>query len=213
MTEEILKEVLKKHSEWLKTRFSDEVIGQHAELRYADLRSADLYGAELRDANLYGADLRGAELRYANLYGADLRGAELRYADLYGANLYGADLRYADLRGAIGIPLACPEKGEFTGFKQAHNERDKVIVELLILSDSKRSSASGRKCRCDKAKVIDITSLDGNIHYKSALSFHDANFVYTVGETVTAKDFDYDRWNECAPGIHFFITRQEAEEY
>ena len=158
MTEEILKDVLEKHSKWLKTIFSDKVIGERAYLR-------------------------------------------------------GADLRDAYLRGAIGIPLACPEKGEFTGFKKAHNERDEVIVELLILSDSKRSSAAGRKCRCDKAKVIDIASLDGNIHYKSALSFHDANFVYTVGETVTAKDFDYDRWNECAPGIHFFITRQEAEEY
>ena len=173
MTEEILKEVLKKHSEWLKTRFSDKVIGQRADLRSADLRSADL--------------------QYA----------DLQYADLRGANL----------RSAIGIPLACPEKGEFTGFKQAHNERDKLIVELLILADSKRSSATGRKCRCDKAKVIDITSLDGNMHYKSALSFHDANFVYTVGKTVTVYDFDDNRWNECAPGIHFFITRKEAVEY
>ena len=188
MTEEILKEVLKKHSEWLKTRLSNSVEGVRANLRGADLMGADLMGADLRGAYLRGAYLRDAHLRNANLMGADLM-------------------------GAIGISLACPEKGEFTGFKQAHNERDKVIVELLILSDSKRSSAAGRKCRCDKAKVIDITSLDGNIHYKSALSFHDANFVYTVGETVTAKDFDYDRWNECAPGIHFFITRQEAEEY
>ena len=25
--------------------------------------------------------------------------------------------------------------------------------------------------------------------------------------------FDTNRWNECAPGIHFFITRQEAVNY
>lgn len=163
MTEEILKEVLKKHSEWLKTRFYDDVKGERADLRCADLRCADL--------------------------------------------------RNADLRNAIGIPLACPEKGEFTGFKKAHNERGKVIVELSIPEDSKRSSATGRKCRCDKAKVIDITSLDGNTHYKSAISFHALDFIYVVGKTVTVENFEDDRWNECAPGIHFFITRQEAVEY
>ena len=25
--------------------------------------------------------------------------------------------------------------------------------------------------------------------------------------------WDEDRWNECANGIHFFITREEAEAY
>lgn len=27
------------------------------------------------------------------------------------------------------------------------------------------------------------------------------------------EDFDEDRRNECAAGIHFFITRQEAVDY
>ena len=44
------------------------------------------------------ADLRGANLRSADLLGADLRGANLRYARLLGANLQGANLR-----GAVGI--------------------------------------------------------------------------------------------------------------
>jgi hypothetical protein len=30
---------------------------------------------------------------------------------------------------------------------------------------------------------------------------------------VTPDSFDEDRWHECAPGIHFFITRQEAVDY
>ena len=198
MTEERLKEVLEKHAEWLRTRFYDDVKGERADLR----------GAYLRDA-----DLRGAYLQDADLRGADLRGAYLRDADLRGAYLQDADLRDADLRGAIGIPLACPEKGEFIGFKKAYCEGGGVIVELSIPEDSKRSSATGRKCRCDKAKVIDITSLDGNAHYKSAISFHDLDFIYVVGKTVTVENFEDDRWNECAPGIHFFITRQEAVEY
>ena len=84
--------------------------GKRADLRGADLRDANLYGADLRDAdlrdaNLYGAnlrdaDLRRADLRDANLYDANLRGADLRRADLRGANLYGANLYDANLRGA-----------------------------------------------------------------------------------------------------------------
>jgi len=86
-----------------------------ADLRYANLREADLCGADLRGANLRSADLVGADLRGANLWSANLRGAnlwdaDLRDADLCGANLWsanlwdadlrGADLRYANLRGA-----------------------------------------------------------------------------------------------------------------
>jgi hypothetical protein len=71
-----------------------------ADLCGADLREADLCGANLRGADLCGANLRGADLREADLREADLRRANLRGADLCGANLRGANLRGADLRGA-----------------------------------------------------------------------------------------------------------------
>ena len=35
--------------------------------------------------------------------------------------------------------------------------------------------------------------------------------MYEVGKEVVADSFDDDRWNECSHGIHFFITRNEAE--
>ena len=105
----------------------------------------------------------------------------------------------------------CPEKGSFTGFKKV---RGNYIVELEILADALRSSATGRKCRCSKAKVVSITNPDGsNAKETSACSGWDPNFIYSVGEIVEVKDFDTNRWNECAPGIHFFITRQEAIDY
>lgn len=44
-------------------------------------------------------------------------------------------------------------------------------------------------------------------------SDYDKNFVYIVGETVEVPNFDVNRWNECAPGIHHFITREEAVKY
>ena len=81
-----------------------------ANLRGANLSSADLYGAYLSGADLRGANLRGANLRGANLYGANLCsaylcdanlcGADLRGANLCGADLSGANLCGADLRGA-----------------------------------------------------------------------------------------------------------------
>lgn len=110
-------------------------------------------------------------------------------------------------------PLVCPEKGSFIGFKKVGACKNS-IVELEILEDALRSSANNRKCRCSKAKVLSITNLDGSESCLTTVeSSYDANFKYTVGEIVSVDNFDENRWNECAPGIHFFITRQEAVEY
>ena len=176
----------------------------------ADLCGADLFGANLRGADLYGANLRGANLRGANLYGANLRGADLRGADLRGADLRGANLREANLREAKGAYMACPTDGSFIGWKKASG----YIVKLQIPENARRSSAGGEKCRCDKAFVVDIQNFDGtNADIETVCSDHDENFVYAVGATVEVSDFDDDRWNECAPGIHFFIDRRAAVEY
>ena len=183
-----------------------------ADLQKADLQGADLWRADLQGADLQGANLQKADLRRADLWGANLRRADLRGADLQGADLRRADLQKADLQGAKNgdYPIACPEKGSFTAFKKANN----YIVELLILDDALRSSSTTRKCRCSKAKVIAITNLDSSsCDVTSIPSNCDGDFIYTIGEIVEAANFDNDRWNECAPGIHFFITRQEAVEY
>ena len=173
----------------------------------ADLRVADLDGADLRGAYLRGANLRGAYLGGANLRGAYLRGANLRVA-----NLGGADLRGADLEGAKDIPfipLSCPSDGEFIGWKKVSNK----LVRLLIPSDAKRSSSTSNKCRCDKAKVLEITDLDGSNPITSVINNNYINTQYVVGEMVFPDSFDENRWNECSHGIHFFINKQEAINY
>ena len=153
-------------------------------------------------ANLYMADLRGADLSGAYLSGAKLSGADLRGADLSGADLSGTK--------NINCPISCLEKGSFIGFKKANG----LIIELEIPSDAFRSSATTRKCRCSKAKVISITNPDGSpSNVTSIPSGWDSNFIYRIGDTIEVADFDTNRWNECAPGIHFFITRQEAVNY
>ena len=222
MNGEEIKKVLEKHEKWL----NNELGGVRAYLREAALYGLNLRGANLCGANLIKADLRvacliKADLREATLSGADLSGADLSGADLSGANLYGADLYGANLRWAKNIPsyacrLVCPEEGSFIGFKKAHAtvpDSREAIVKLLITEDAKRSSATTRKCRCDKAKVISITSLDGKENFTTAYSCYDRFFQYTVGQTVIVDDFDEYRWNECSTGVHFFITREEAIDY
>ena len=181
-----------------------------SDLRDADLRDADLCGAYLCGAYLCGANLCDAYLCGADLCGADLRGADLRDADLRGADLRGANLRDANLRDAKGCYLSCPTEGSFIGWKKASGH----IVKLRIPEDARRSSATGHKCRCDKAYVMEIQNMDGTKATEDTVrSDHDQNFVYTVGATVEVPDFDDNRWSECAPGIHFFIDRRAAVEY
>lgn len=213
-----LKAIIYKHAKWAR----GEDGGERADLRDADLCGADLRNANLCCANLCCANLRGADLCGANLSDADLYGANLYGADLCGADLCGANLRDANLRDAKNTdkiawnartafyPLQCPETGSFIGYKKA---ADKIVM-LEICADAKRSSATSRKCRCSKAKVLSITHLDGSDSGLTEVrSNYSKEFVYRVGETVEVPNFDDNRWNECAPGIHFFVTREEAVKY
>ena len=193
---------------------------RYANLRDADLRGADLKGADLTNSNLECADLTNADLRYADLRGADLRrvdlvGADLSGADLRSTNLTDADLVDADLTGikvstrTAGYYSVCPEEGSFIGFKKCRND---TIVKLLIPEDAERSSGTSRKCRADRAIVLEIINKYGRAT-EAAESIYDNDFIYKLGETVEVEDFDEDRWDECSTGIHFFITRREAKDY
>ena len=131
----------------------------------------------------------------------------------------------------IGYHQTCPETGSYIGYKKVlvqtktgngkltlnHGKvvRTRFAIAMIeIPADAKRSSSTGRKCRASKAKVLSITSMDGKQKYKVAYSVHNCGeLVYRVGETVVPDAFDDNRWNECAPGIHHFITRLEAEQY
>jgi uncharacterized protein YjbI with pentapeptide repeats len=176
---------------------------------WADLSGADLSEAYLREANLGWANLQGANLREANLQGANLQGAYLRAADLRGANLREADLSEADLSGAKNLPdmarlmtQIVPETGAFEGYKKAAG----CIVHLRIPADAKRSNATGRKCRAERAMVLGISN--GECEVVSG-----RGGVYRVGETIEADAWTEDHWVECGHGIHFFITRAEAEAW
>lgn len=110
-------------------------------------------------------------------------------------------------------PLACPATGSFIGWKCAFDESNHcVLIKLEIPEDAKRTSGlDSQKCRCDKAKVLEIRNFAGEL--KEAHSIYNPTFVYKVGEEVSVKDFCDDRMLICAPGIHFFMEKVDALDY
>ena len=190
-----------------------------ANLTMADLTHAILTRAYLTDANLRLANLSGADLSYADLTYSNLRRAILTDADLYGANLTGADLtgtnlidselEYANLTDTIldekeqcrkGIVLTEP----MIGYKKS--DEDKIIT-LEIPIGSKVFSINNNKRRTNKCKVIDM---QGETELSSC---YDTNFKYHVGDEIEIYNFDENYNVECGTGIHFFSTREEAENY
>lgn len=232
-----LEKILKKHYLWLK----DKNDGERADLGEIKLENMNLKGyclsnidfswSDLIDLNLEEADLENSSfsnsyfsncslknsiLKNADLSGANFRFCDLSNSDIRGTNLENSNLEYATLDGVVSdentrfFKLYCPETGAFIGYKKCFNFR---MVQLLIPSDAKRVSATSNACRCDKAKVLSITSIDGKESFKSARAYADENFIYRVGETIIAEEFNENRWKESTTGIHFFLTREEAIGY
>jgi len=175
----------------------------------------DLSFASLCDEDLHDADLRGA-----NLYRAYFEGSDLSGADLTGANIKNCFFDKAILNNTIipDFPMACPEKGSFIGYKKIswtaeYGFKRSFIVKLEIPEDAKRSSSTSNKCRCSKAKVLEIRDMMSGETIESITNKNMFMCVYEVGEYVYSNAFDECRWNECSSGIHFFMTEKEALDY
>ena len=92
---------------------------------------------------------------------------------------------------------------DIIGYKKCMND---VIVTLLIPRGAIVFSVNGGKCRTNRAKVI---AIDGADRAYSIYKY----MTYYVGDEFNIYDFDLQYNEECAPGIHFFMTRSEAENY
>lgn len=121
-----------------------------------------------------------------------VNGYEIKpYANLRGATLSGARLPAFQIT-PVGYPLY--------GFKKVKGG----IVTLLIPAEAKRTaSLVGRKCRAEYAIVVE----------GKGVSTHDNKTAYKVGETVYPDKYDDDIRIECTNGTHFFLTKEEAENY
>lgn len=123
-------------------------------------------------------------------------------------------------KNCLMINDGCSKHGEIVGWKRCYvnnNRHEHCLVKLLIPEDAKRSSSTTEKCRCNKAKVLEIIPEDFELEEGQVLtkanSFHNPNFEYRLGEVVEEHNFDNDWSNECAPGIHFFTKKEDAINY
>jgi hypothetical protein len=150
--------------------------------------------------------LSDANLSRANLSRADLSDADLSDANLSDANLSDAVLSYADLpRFKIA-----PPSGEFIAWKKGGNGE---IIKLRIPWFSRRcSSMVGRKCRAELA-IVESIEKDGKPVFSCRCWNKQYSFAYHVGKFARAWNYDPDPRIECTGGIHFFITREEAEAW
>lgn len=130
------------------------------------------------------------------------------FQDTFGAHVVDCDF----LGNQPYIPYVCPTEGAFIGWKVGCNGQ---LIKLLIPADARRVSPYGeRKCRCDKAFVLEIQNMDGTpAEGGTACSLWSPDFYYKVNEWVYPDQFDNDRSCACSHGIHFFMERQEAVNY
>ena len=176
-------------------------------------KKANLAGANLADANLAGANLAGANLAGAYLADANLAGANLADANLAGANLARAYLADANLAGAKKVEpkdfehlFQIPQEGEIIGW----GKKAGVIVKMRVPPDAKRTgNIKNRKCRSEWVEVLAVE----NENQSTMVVNQWGSTIYKAGEIARPQAYDPNGFEDCAHGIHFFLTRQEAEAW
>jgi hypothetical protein len=192
---------------------------KNANLYDADLAYASLYRANLENANLKGANLAGANLYYANLKNANLALANLKNANLENADLEGANLAFANLKNANlenakmpDKPIVLPPVGEtIVGFKKLRYD---IVIKVGVPADADRVSTwINRKCRASALRVIEVMQNPDNIPTDCMPGWRNQSFAYKLGELHHPDQFDPDERLDCHPGLHFFMTLEEAMKW
>ena len=99
-------------------------------------------------------------------------------------------------------------KKDIVVFKKLKND---LICELLLKKGQVFQSENHSKCRTNKAVVLKIYDRETKEEHQTGFSRYDKAFEYKVGKEINSK---YDkRIMECSKGIHFYLTRDEAEKY
>ncbi len=151
--------------------------------------------------NLCGANLCSADLSGANLCSADLCSADLSGANLCSADLSGAKFNAGELDKAVSTRSIVAE-GDIIGYKKLEGG---IICKLKIPAKAQRiGGLTSRKCRAEYALVLKGSGYTG---------VHGPNTKYKSGRIVRPDSFDPDPRNVCSHGIHFYITRAEAESH
>lgn len=198
----------------------------NANLSYADLSFCNLQNIKLTNVNLEYSTLLQSNLSNSTLINVNLSNAMLIYSKCPMTVFEEVDFYYSDCGRAVmndstfinvkSLNDQCPKEGSFIGWKKCYSNKSNkaYIVKLEIPTDAKRCSATTNKCRCSKAKVLEIQNIDSTIaDVTRVFSEYNKSFIYKVNETIYSDSFDDRYWNECSHGIHFFMNREDAVNY
>lgn len=177
----------------------------------ADFSYCNFVNCKFKDCTFHHSLLR--KIKFNKCYGdnVDFSGAQLVDSIWKDNSFTNIKFDNASLSGAVlpdeiesQIPN-CPG-GDLIGWKKLTNS----ICKILIPAQAARSRATSNKCRAEFAKVLKF--------YPDCItedkSLYNPNFLYEINQTVRPTyRFNRNRWEECTSGIHFFLTRKEAEAY
>ena len=189
-------------------------------IKDTSFRKANLSDSSFRCSELIQVDFRGAHLDNARFQHCHLKLVSFKDVDLRTVNFRNANFEDVDFHGAK-MPkrlVELPELGHsFTAWKKVEPY---TLLELEIPADAQRVSGwTEVKCRASAAKVVAAYKMNPNTHEfdipcTTKMRFwsgHDVGFEYRVGEIARATNFNGNPLIVCAPGIHFFMNRKEAE--
>lgn len=187
-----------------------------AVLKSVTLSKSNMFMAKFSESSLYDvtfSECDGGCCRFADCTWDEvkIKKCEFPYSTTNGVTLLSEpEIKDSNLYGAT-FNSVCPETGAFEAWKIVERI---YLVKLRVPADAKRSSAATIKCRCSKAKVLDILNTETRHHVKSVEN-HTQGFTckYEVGKIVKPDSFDPRWWNECSHGIHFFLRKEQALNY
>ena len=85
-----------------------------------------------------------------------------------------------------------------------------VIVVAEIPADAEVRGGLGRKCRSNKANIVEVI---GDVCGEPVgISLYDRKATYYAGDEIEVENFDLSD-AECSTGYHFFCTIEEARAY
>lgn len=242
ITQKKLNVILNKHERWLKTNGykGEQAIFINLDLSYLDffrrnLREVKFYDCIISDSrfsesNMVESYFCDCKIKKCNFTNTTLKSADFIRCCISNINLHKANLLdvvfdnttldnvYYDETTAF-FALQCPEKGSFVGYKKVWDNIEDwyYIIEMFIPKSAKRSSATSRKCRASKVKVLKIEKYDKNDNYiedvDEVINYKYTETKYKIDEYTFPDSFDTNRWKECSNGIHFFVTKKEAINY
>lgn len=94
-------------------------------------------------------------------------------------------------------------------------KRRDCIVKVMIPDEARSQITPLRRCRADKAIILDAQDFEGHsIVCDTIKSIYDNSFEYNVGDIVYPREaFDTNRWHECSSGIYYFQDRERAVKF